>query len=66
MLRYNAGITVAKTATPAAVIIIGSKILSVAVQAMGIDITDESIYIAVTAIYSFGRGIVNFFKHRKK
>lgn len=65
-MAYSVGTTIAKTATPAAVVIAGSNLIQIGARAVGVELGDETSYVITTAIYSFFRGLRNWIKNRRK
>lgn len=63
---YLKRISIAKATIPAAVLIAGSNLLQIAADAVGVPIGDEKSYMIVTAVYGAVRGLVNWFKNRRK
>lgn len=64
-MQYKPATTIAKAATPAAVIIAGSNLLRAGAKAAGMEIDGETSYIIITGVYSFFRGLINYIKNRR-
>lgn len=65
-MEYKPTITLAKTATPAAVVIAGSNLLQIGARAVGVELGEETSYIISTTVYSLFRGLRNWIKNRRK
>ena len=65
-MQYKPTTTIAKTATPAAVIIAGAELIQAGAKAAGMEIGGETSYIIMTGVYSFFRGLINYIKNRRK
>jgi len=63
---YEPLITAKKVISPAAIILIGSNVLQLIADQLGIEIGEEKSYIVLTSLYSFYRGLRNWIKNRKK
>ncbi len=66
MQSYNINKTVVKTMEVPAVIIVGSKLIPIALKAVGVTIDDNSAAIVVSVIYGAFVGIRNWIKNRRK
>lgn len=65
-MQYKPSITLAKAATPAAVLIAGSNLLQIGGRAVGVELGEETSYIIITTVYSLIKGLQNWIKNRRK
>jgi len=62
--NYSVKKTAVKVAVPASVIIIGTQLLVIVSQKLGVAIDDGLAGAVVTGLYSLSRGLTNFLKNR--